>query len=45
MIIIDIGRRIASLFSVYHEKDAEANFAAEFAHRVVIVENNWHTLS
>lgn len=45
MIVIHIGGRIGSLFSVYHEKDADANFAAEFAHRVVIVENNWHTLS
>lgn len=45
MIVIHIGGRIGSLFSVYHAKDADANFAAEFAHRVVIVENNWHTLS
>lgn len=35
MIVIHIGGRIGSLFSVYHEKDADANFAAEYL-RIVL---------
>lgn len=44
MIIIDIGRRIVSLFLVYYEKDVEVNFVVEFVYCVVIVESNWYII-